>query len=488
MLTVLQSNLSQHNSLVNNHFEDRIKRLLQDDGELSTVIKNQLIQTSHILAENLNPLIGPGSKLMTILDPSNKAGLVALVQWAVGEANKSILTEFSLDNKNGSLNRLLNELREVSLESTTTNTEYLKELSLDNPQSALNRLIKTIESGQKEQLKQMSLDNQQSPISRLKLDIVEILNKQQTQLNSVQELCTKEFSTRNVYDKLSKRTTLHGLDFETKLYSFIQALVSGVNPVSYDPSSSDDAFPVSSYSSNDHIVSRVGNVTGAIRNSKVGDILITMGPEHISAGSKIVIEAKADSSYNIQKALDEITIAKKNRGADVGIFVFAKQSAPAGGGNNEFNSAPSIENLKRYGNDVVVVWDPEDPYTNVYLDAALSISKALLIRKQQSTKQTNNTLYELDTNIATMTNIVIDLEKEMVLYDDIRKFAETINSSTEKMLNRLKNSGGRVIHSIEKLNEHIKNQKQLSVALHQQQQQQLSQQQQQPNVEIGQQH
>eukprot|EP00461_Guttulinopsis_vulgaris_P007738 UN07788 len=67
-------------------------------------------------------------------------------------------------------------------------------------------------------------------------------------------------------------------------------------------------MPTSSFSSSDHIVEATGNRTGRIRNCKVGDIVITMGPEHVAYGSKIVIEAKNDQSYTIQKALDELAI------------------------------------------------------------------------------------------------------------------------------------------------------------------------------------
>jgi hypothetical protein len=485
MMGLLQTNLAMHNHAVNDsiqtrlkeyfdpssgRFEERIKRLLhKDDGELASLIKQQVVKTSTTLSDNLTPLIGPGSRLLTILDPDNKTGLVSLVQWAVGEANKSILAEFSLDNKNGSLRRLISELREVSAEGTTANIEYLKELSLDNPKSALNRLIQTIEIGQREQLKQMNLDSQDSPISRLKLDIVSILNKQQDQLNSMEQLCLKEFSTlntsKNIYDKLAKRTPLHGLDFEQKLFSFVQALMSGVKP---DVSSNNGIpIPIGSYSSSDHIVTQCGGFTGNIRNCKVGDILITMGPEHVSAGAKIVIEAKADNSYNIAKALEEIGVAKRNRGADVGVFVFAKKSQlnPDGTPSSDSSNINNIENLKRYGNDVVVLWDPEDPHTNIFVDAALSISKALLIRKQQSLQQTNNAVHQLDSNLVAMNNIIIDLEKEVVLYDEIKKFSETIHSSTEKMLHRLKNSGSRVIDSISKLNQVVKQSKQLTLSL-----------------------
>ena len=85
--------------------------------------------------------------------------------------------------------------------------------------------------------------------------------------------------------------------------------------------------------------------------------------------ARIVVEAKEDASYNLKKALDELEDARKNRGADIGVFVFSKRTAPNG-----------LEVFNRYGNDVVVIWDAEDTGSDVFLDAGLSVARALCAR------------------------------------------------------------------------------------------------------------
>eukprot|EP00461_Guttulinopsis_vulgaris_P005954 UN05973 len=80
-------------------------------------MKQQIINTSSTLVRELTPLIGPGSRLLTALDPDSKQGVVGAIQWAVAEvtneANKRILSEFSLDNAGSSLVRLVQELRKM---------------------------------------------------------------------------------------------------------------------------------------------------------------------------------------------------------------------------------------------------------------------------------------------------------------------------------------------------------------------------------------
>lgn len=53
-----------------------------------------------------------------------------------------------------------------------------------------------------------------------------------------------------------------------------------------------------------------------------------LGPDHMAAGTRIVIEAKQDSNITLSQALAELDIAKKNRSAAIGIHVFSKGYAP----------------------------------------------------------------------------------------------------------------------------------------------------------------
>ena len=103
---------------------------------------------------------------------------------------------------------------------------------------------------------------------------------------------------------------------------------------------------------------------------KVGDYVVTMGPDSSVPGARVVYECKADKGYTEAKALEEMVLARKNREAQVGFFVVARESAPEG-----------FEPLRRVGMDLLVIWDTEDPATDVYLRAAVSIARALVVKQ-----------------------------------------------------------------------------------------------------------
>src|SRR5437879_9288912 len=83
-------------------------------------------------------------------------------------------------------------------------------------------------------------------------------------------------------------------------------------------------------------------------NCKKGDLVVELGSDCVAAGERFVVEAKEDESYKLGDARAEIEIARKNREASVGLFVFSKKTCPDG-----------LETLFRDGNDVFVVWDAD---------------------------------------------------------------------------------------------------------------------------------
>ena len=68
-------------------------------------------------------------------------------------------------------------------------------------------------------------------------------------------------------------------------------------------------------------------MAGAISRCKKGDAVVTLGPESSAPDVRIVYEAKGDKSYTLKKALDELTVARENREATVGVFVFDRVAA-----------------------------------------------------------------------------------------------------------------------------------------------------------------
>ena len=147
-------------------------------------------------------------------------------------------------------------------------------------------------------------------------------------------------------------------------------------------------------------------------------MVIELGPEAASAGARIVVEAKEDASYNLKKALDELEEARKNRGAAIGVFVFSKRTAPNG-----------LEVFNRYGNDVVVIWDAEDTGSDVFLDAGLSVARALCARPKSISE-------EVDADFEALEKAILEIARQADGLDEITKSSETIRSSNEKISNR----------------------------------------------------
>ena len=118
-------------------------------------------------------------------------------------------------------------------------------------------------------------------------------------------LALQEMSVRR---QSEERGTLHGLDFEEAVVGYIRAHANGAGD----------------------IADSTGATTGVIKNCKVGDCVLELGPDHTSSGEKVVFEAKEDSSYTLSSALEEIDKGRRNRKAQVGVFVWSASCVPAG--------------------------------------------------------------------------------------------------------------------------------------------------------------
>jgi hypothetical protein len=153
-----------------------------------------------------------------------------------------------------------------------------------------------------------------------------------------------------------------------------------------------------------------GTRPGARRNCKVGDFVVMTSEESRAPGARIVIEAKENASYDVTNALAELAVARENRSASVGIFVFSRTTAPAG-----------IEPLARHGDDVLVVWDRDDLASDVYLKAALSIARAIVVRAAIETDRTAADLRVIDQAIEKITKDIEGLAEVVVWTGNIKR-------------------------------------------------------------------
>ena len=388
-------------------FTQRVRGLVgqgDEAGELERIIRRQMEGDGSLLAKTLAAHVGDRSPLMRILDPQSSSGLITLLAQAtestLSEQREQILNELSLDNREGALNRLVTELRkhhgDVGRALEERISSVVGEFSLDRDDSALSRLIGRVENTQRQISNQFSLDDNGSALARMRQELLEVIERGHRSNTEFQLEVTKALAAMTAKKEESERGTRHGLVFEDMVFEFANRRRSEGD-----------------------VVTQTGNTTGLIRNSKKGDAVLQLGAESAAPGARIVIEVKQDQSYTLQKALAEIAEARRNRGAGIGLFVFSQRTAPG----------DLLEPLARYGDDVVVVWDAEDPSTDAYLTAALSVARALSVKGSDSDAGAGPDTEALE-------RVIREVERQAGGLDEITKSAQAIDSHVNKILDR----------------------------------------------------
>lgn len=398
----------------------RLESLLKQDGELDRFLRQHLGPESSTLAQTLRDRLAP---LLALLDPDQAQGLRARIEETVGAAlhdqRNRILAEFTLDNEQSALSRLVRKLTETNDRLTGDIKELVNEIaaefSLDKPDSALCRLIQKLEDAQGLIGKSLTLDNQDSPLSKLKRELQDAIDR------FVQENAKFQADVREILGEFKAqrraeaRTTLHGLSFQERLGQLLQREASRLN----------DVFEATAA------------VPGEISRCKTGDFVIQLGEDTAAPGARIVWEAKAAEGFTLPRARAELDEARKNRRAQIGVFVFYKGVAPAG-----------IQCFARHGNDLIVVWDPEDPTTDVYVQAAYSVARALVVRETRESVESQKAL-------AAIAKATQTIESQLEVLGQIKTWAETVKTNGEKIAARADSMKATITAQIEELNRNL---------------------------------
>jgi hypothetical protein len=431
--TNLTTALKEYFDPSSGRFQERVERLIKQDGELEQVLQRQVGGTGSVLADTLAEHIGKNSPLMKLLNPEEANGFVSSVRSTISsvidEEQKRILGEFSLDNDQGALKRLVKELTEANgklrdgladdignvvqefsldkedsalsrlvMRVETTQETIAKEFSLDEDGSALSRLSTVLNDAKGSIDANLTLDNEGSALYRLKRELVDILDSHVKKVQEFQGDVKAALESIKAQRKETARSTQHGNDFEATACEFIEKEVQKAGDVA----------------------SRVGATTGLIKNCKVGDLVVELGADCVAAGEKFVVEAKEDAGYSVAKALVEIDTARKNRSASVGLFLFSAQTAPMG-----------MDMLTRNGDDVLVVWDAQKIESDIILRAGLSLAKALCVRKQKERDKNDSNWDDVDA-------AVLAVEKEVNRIGQMKTWTETIQSHSGKLLDEFR--------------------------------------------------
>jgi hypothetical protein len=91
-------------------FNERVERLVAQDGELAKLISSLIDGENSQLARTLLAHVGDGSPLMKQLDPKQSEGLLAVLKKTIedqlSQQRDHVLREFSLDHENSALRKL----------------------------------------------------------------------------------------------------------------------------------------------------------------------------------------------------------------------------------------------------------------------------------------------------------------------------------------------------------------------------------------------
>lgn len=407
-------------------FVTRIDGFLKDGGELSRAMEKFLGPEHGALATTLAKALGENSPLLKKLSPTDSEGVVFLIETRVKQAledNRSAVTK-ALDPlaPDGAVARFLKSLK-VDLEKTEgERTKQLalatKALDANNENSLLSRLVRETQSARRSMLEAMNPDAAGSPLAILKTSLTAMLEKHaksQAEVMAGFEERQKKLDQdiREVVARLDERkrsdatSPRGGRRFEDQVCQFTHAAMTGA--------------PV--------FIEDTGATVGARSACRVGDQVVRFHQESIYAGAAIVIEAKREAGYTMAKALAELEIARSNRTAQAGVFVLAKSHAPNG-----------FPGFSRCGNDVLVIWDENDPMTDAYLQAAVLLALGLATRQKRG---------DDDGNIKALADIEQRIEKELKRHDKMRELVEAIQKKAEDLGDELR-KGTKGLHLLVK--------------------------------------
>jgi len=344
----------------------RLDTLTKKGGELEVMLSRHLDGDASTIGRTLAQQVGAQSPVFKLLSPEQKNGLIAKLASTLDEAllaqRDEIVGQFSLDRSDSALSRLVEKL-----------------------EGSNGKLHDDLSEALDEVLGEFSLDNESGALARLRKEVMQVLEPLVESNHAFQSEVRSTLETFKARKEEAARSTRHGLSFEAQLGDLMRV----------DTERAGDVFE------------DVSTTPGRL-SRKVGDFAVRLGPESAAPGAGIVIEAKANQSYNDKKVLEECAIARENRDALVCVFVFDERAVPEG-------TAP----LRRIGPDIVVLWNPDDDATDVYLRGAMSVAKCLVVRSKAASDTSKVELDQLDSAIASVS-------KHSKTLDDILKWARAV--------------------------------------------------------------
>jgi hypothetical protein len=350
------------------HVTQRMAAFVDDEGVLARLLDKYVAADGSVLAQTLAQQVGESSPLFKKLSPTDSEGLVKVLEGqlrAVMTAGHAELVH-ALDPlaEDGAVARFLRSLRDELKGADADRSKQLAAavaaLDANDERSLLSRLVRETQHARLEVLKAVNPDAPESPLGTLKTSLTTLLKEQGTeQLNLArQQQARQEQFEHEVREALARietrrqhdqKSTRGGFQFEDAVVQFLGGITAN-SPCTLEVT---------------------GLTCGQLDRCKKGDAVLRFTDESAFAGAGVVFEAKRQGGYTVQNALDELDAARKNRNAIAGVFVLARSHAGLG-----------FPRFARYGSNVLITWDEEDPATDPYLHAAVLLGMALVTRSK----------------------------------------------------------------------------------------------------------
>ncbi len=351
----------------------KLDLLLEKGGELSLRLGEQLGAESTRINALLQQHLGEQSVLAGLLSREDAQGLRTHVQAVVDSAlvaqRAEILREFSLDSPQTALSRLL------------------EKLSGDAEGSVMSRLAKLIDGTRERVDQSLSLDDERSSLGRLKRELHSALEGLEQRNAQFQREAREFFGTQTAAREGARAV-------KGRFEDLLSALAGS------EAQKAGDLF--------DRLSTRGG-----------WERFVTqMGPESANPGTRILWLAVNEPGNPLARALAELEEARTQDGAPGGVLIFSRQVAPA-----------ELAPFARFGPDVVAIWDPADPETDVYVRAAFSVARALVVRTGKRTEGVGKAMAVID-------DATRSIVRQLAHLAEVKKWAETMAGQSAKIVEK----------------------------------------------------
>lgn len=268
-------------------------------------------------------------------------------------------------------------------------SEFAKKLDPANKESVIASIESIVEELLAEKIDELkgefSLDKPDSAFSRFHKSLDEL---------------KESIASKKAKEEEAELGTQKGRDFQESVYQVIERLGKRYGDVPH----------------------YCADEAGLIPKCKTGDIVSEIIDSH---GYKIVLEAKV-SRYTLKKALEELKEAKENRGAQAGIFVFAKGYEP-----------DEVGSFGIYNQDVVCTFDEEEDVESSMLRAAYVVARHNVIKAKLK--------IEVGADLNAVAGHIHSLLQEIEKFDGVkagldtaRRAIESVDKATESLRTEIK--------------------------------------------------